>query len=39
MKENMKLFSQNARNRAVNVFDKSKVIPLYEEHYNTILNS
>ncbi len=33
------LFSQNARNRAVNVFDKSKVIPLYEDHYNTILNS
>ncbi len=33
------LFSQNSRNRAVNVFDKSKVIPLYEEHYNTILNS
>ncbi len=33
------LFSQNSRDRAVNVFDKSKVIPLYEDHYNTILNS
>ena len=33
------LFSKNARDRAVNVFEKSKVIPLYEEHYNTILNS
>jgi N-acetyl-alpha-D-glucosaminyl L-malate synthase BshA len=34
-----KLFSQNARQRAVNKFDKSKVVPLYEEHYRKILNS
>jgi N-acetyl-alpha-D-glucosaminyl L-malate synthase BshA len=34
-----KLFSKNARNRAVNKFDKSKIIPIYEKHYQTILNS
>ncbi len=33
------LFSANARNRAVNVFNKSKIVPLYEEHYKKILNS
>jgi N-acetyl-alpha-D-glucosaminyl L-malate synthase BshA len=33
------LFSSNARNRAVNVFNKSKIVPLYEEHYKKILNS
>lgn len=32
------IFSNNARKRAVNEFDKSKVIPLYEEHYKKILN-
>jgi N-acetyl-alpha-D-glucosaminyl L-malate synthase BshA len=31
------MFSHCARNRAVNMFDKSKVIPLYEEHYENIL--
>jgi N-acetyl-alpha-D-glucosaminyl L-malate synthase BshA len=33
------LFSKNARKRAVNVFDTSKVVPLYEEHYKKLLNS
>jgi len=31
-------FSENARNRVLNKFDKSKVVPLYEEHYKSILN-
>ena len=34
-----KLFSENSRQRAVNKFDKSKVIPLYEEYYEYILRS
>jgi L-malate glycosyltransferase len=33
------LFSSHSRERAVNVFNKSKVVPLYEEHYHKILNS
>lgn len=33
------LFSQNARNRAVKNFDKSQIVPIYEEHYRKILNS
>jgi L-malate glycosyltransferase len=33
------LFSKYARERAVSKFDKSKVIPLYEEHYKRILNT
>jgi len=33
------LFSKNSRDRAVNVFDISKVVPLYEEHYRKILNN
>ena len=33
------LFSANARNRAVNIFNKSKIVHLYEEHYKKILNS
>jgi len=32
------LFSQNARNRAVNKFDKSKIVPQYEEYYKKILS-
>ena len=32
-----KLFSDNARERAVSVFDKSKVIPIYEKYYEQIL--
>jgi len=31
------LFSQNARNRAVNCFDKNIVAPIYEEHYRKVL--
>ncbi|MCH7516544.1 MAG: N-acetyl-alpha-D-glucosaminyl L-malate synthase BshA, partial [Bacteroidetes bacterium] len=34
-----KLFSKNARDRAVNKFDKSKIIPIYEEFYKRVLNS
>ena len=33
-----KLFSESARQRAVNRFDKNKVIPLYEEYYKQTLN-
>ena len=33
-----KLFSENARERAVNKFDKNKVIPLYEEYYKQTLS-
>jgi N-acetyl-alpha-D-glucosaminyl L-malate synthase BshA len=33
-----KLFSNNARERTVNKFDKSKVIPLYENYYKEFLN-
>lgn len=32
-------FATNSRKRALNNFDKSKVIPLYEEYYNRILNA
>ncbi len=32
-----KLFSHNARQRAINQFDKSKVVPIYEKYYKTIL--
>ncbi|OGU64037.1 MAG: N-acetyl-alpha-D-glucosaminyl L-malate synthase BshA [Ignavibacteria bacterium RBG_16_36_9] len=34
-----RLFSENSRQRAVNKFDKSKVVPLYEEYYEQILKS
>lgn len=34
-----KLFSENSRERALNKFDKSKVVPLYEEYYELILKS
>jgi N-acetyl-alpha-D-glucosaminyl L-malate synthase BshA len=33
-----KLFSKSARDRAINKFDKSKIIPVYEKHYQNILN-
>ncbi len=33
-----KLFSSNARERAVSMFDKSTVIPQYEEYYQRFLN-
>ena len=32
------LFSENARKRVLEKFDKSKVVPLYEEHYKSIIN-
>ncbi|MCK7523494.1 MAG: N-acetyl-alpha-D-glucosaminyl L-malate synthase BshA [Ignavibacteriales bacterium] len=31
------MFSQNARNRTLNNFDKSIVVPMYEQHYKNIL--
>jgi N-acetyl-alpha-D-glucosaminyl L-malate synthase BshA len=34
-----KIFSKNSRDRAVNLFDISKVVPLYEEHYRKIMES
>ncbi len=34
-----KIFSTNARERAVKKFDTDKVVPLYEEYYKEILNS
>jgi N-acetyl-alpha-D-glucosaminyl L-malate synthase BshA len=34
-----KIFSKNSRDRAVNLFDISKVVPLYEEHYRKILEA
>ena len=33
------LFSHNARERTVNKFDKSIVVPVYEDYYKKILNS
>lgn len=38
-KKKYKLFSENARKRAVEMFDKSIVIPTYEELYNKVLGS
>ncbi len=34
-----KIFSDNARSRAVGMFDKSKIVPLYEQNYLNVLNS
>lgn len=34
-----KLFSENSRNRAVSKFDKSIVVPIYEDYYKRILDS
>ncbi|NNG28090.1 MAG: N-acetyl-alpha-D-glucosaminyl L-malate synthase BshA [Ignavibacteriaceae bacterium] len=34
-----KMFSENARSRAVDLFDKSQVVPMYENYYKTILGS
>lgn len=33
------LFSENSRERAVNKFDTTKVVPMYEEYYEQILKS
>lgn len=33
------LFSKNARQRAIDKFDKSKIIPIYEQFYESVLNS
>lgn len=34
-----KMFAKSSRERAVTQFDKSKIIPMYEEHYLKVLNS
>lgn len=34
-----KMFAENSRRRAVDKFDKSKVIPLYEEYYKKVTES
>ncbi len=34
-----RLFSQNARERAINKFDINKVVPHYEEYYKKVINS
>ena len=34
-----KLFSENSRKRAVETFDKSRVIPMYEDYYKKILDT
>jgi N-acetyl-alpha-D-glucosaminyl L-malate synthase BshA len=34
-----RIFSQNARERAVNKFDIDKVVPIYEDYYQKILDS
>ena len=33
------LFSANARKRSIEMFDKSIIVPMYEEHYLKVLNS
>src|SRR3990170_4424693 len=38
-KKKYEAFSKNSRDRALNKFDKSKVIPIYEEFYNHILSA
>lgn len=38
-KRKYKLFSENSRKRAVEMFDKSIVIPIYEEMYNKVLGA
>ncbi len=38
-KNKFRIFSQNARERAVNLFSAEKIIPRYEEYYEKILNS
>jgi L-malate glycosyltransferase len=34
-----KIFSKNARDRAVNMFDISKIVPLYEDYYKKIIEA
>jgi glycosyltransferase involved in cell wall biosynthesis len=34
-----KLFAENSRKRAVERFDKSIVVPLYESYYEQVLKS
>lgn len=38
-KNKYRIFSQNARERAVNLFSAEKIIPKYEEYYEKILNN
>jgi N-acetyl-alpha-D-glucosaminyl L-malate synthase BshA len=37
-KKKYKIFAENARNRAVNLFSTEKIVPLYEKYYEKILN-
>ncbi len=37
-KRKYKIFSENARNRAVNLFSTEKVVPQYEKYYEKVLN-
>ncbi len=36
-KRKYKIFSENARNRAVNLFSVEKIVPLYEKYYEKVL--
>ena len=36
-KRKYKIFSENARNRAVNLFSTEKIVPLYEQYYEKVL--
>jgi N-acetyl-alpha-D-glucosaminyl L-malate synthase BshA len=37
-KNKYKIFSQNARDRAVNLFSTEKIVPVYEQYYKKVLN-
>jgi glycosyltransferase involved in cell wall biosynthesis len=36
-KRKYQIFSENARNRAVNLFSVEKIVPLYEKYYEKVL--
>jgi N-acetyl-alpha-D-glucosaminyl L-malate synthase BshA len=38
-KNKYKIFSQNARDRAVNLFSTEKIVPVYEQYYKKVLNA
>lgn len=37
-KNKYRIFSQNARDRAVNLFSTEKIVPVYEQYYKKVLN-
>jgi L-malate glycosyltransferase len=37
-KNKYRIFSQNARDRAVNLFSTEKIVPMYEKYYEKVLN-